>query len=342
MYRRRDSAAHVFAAILAAGIGLFTGCATTLKCSIQSNPPDALILQHNTECLDSTSFAECKGITPSNTTISFFLGQKKSFITVEKRGYRERTMEVTKTSDTVLSFQLERIDSVPETLFDRTKLQTAKFLLLPVTAEIHYLKGVGSFSNIEYQPEESYKKSVMLQAYVKQVFDNTHKAVSLVAAMADSIKAAYTKNIADGLKGYMRDLEPKRLAYYSYPPQVSGRIGEFSPFAAAIRSLPQMDSVYFLYVWSKSVSETGGRVLANAGVNILGAISSALSGTASPTISNTEPVTDLTVAVIDPHSLEVVSLEKRRFSLELNKDESVEKLARTMQNFPAIDTLLCK
>jgi hypothetical protein len=340
---------------------LLTSCASSVnvRLSIQSDPSGALVIKHDNDStvddsptlLDNvfnsnlTGTTEYVGTTPCKTAVRFetlsrkYLSRIKRFITIEKRGYRKRTIAITMNSDTLLSIKLERIDSLPETIFDNTNLQSAKFLLLPIVTEIDSPKAISSATEgylhhyyfaLEIQPEESFTASKWLQADLEKVFDGAHKVVIPFSSMDDSIKTAYTKNISERLKNDIFSLNSKQFAYYSFPPRISSTVGGFNSLAEKIRGLPKMDNVLFLYIFCQSV--VGTKLSSQFSLD-------SLNQRFDP---NPNKITSVTVAVIDPKSLEVVFLYKNRFRMALNHRVSVEQLARSLQNFPAIDTVLSK
>jgi hypothetical protein len=316
------------------------GCGTTKNFAIQSSPEGALIIKHDAKEVDESSkwsIAYC-GETPGEKKVTF-IGDDEYYFTAEKRGYKASTQPVTKESDTAISFNLEKIDGVPEKTFEKDNLQYGSFIILPPDLEVIIHSGIGRMDKMEKSSEKS--KVVSEQFYsefIKAIGQNNNKQIRHLAIFEESIKNDWGKNSSD-LNDYILKLSIERLNYYSLPPFITAKVEGFETLIDRIKEEVESDNTYLLYIWGKCISETKGRKAGNIIFSILGPTVAAANPSAiyDPTAFGSSTGTTMVLFVIDAKTSEVLFIEPRYLNYDITDFDNLVKAASIISRFPIID-----
>lgn len=338
--------------IVVSMVFLCSACFTTKEFSIDSNPKGGLVIQHDNEELDqfsgpppdgSLSFWKgwsleiCKS--PCKAKITFF--SDAYFYTVLKRGYTSETQAVTKDSNLFLSFNLKRIEGVSEEIFNKERLSSGTYTLLPVDVEVHIHSGVGNLEKIKLSPDRSEKVSEELYNEIAKVLGtNSEQRIKCPEALSEPSKSSW-ENVRTGLKKYVSKLSSTRLNYYSYPPYIKTQVEGFKNFSGKLNKQAGGDSPYLLYVGGKCISETTGRKVGSIAVVLLGAAAQG-AAMAMHTYTyipmyeyNPDSGTLIVLYVIDAKTSEVLYIEQRFFP-DITNANALHEAAATLSLFPNI------
>jgi hypothetical protein len=316
---------------------LIGGCGTVKKVTIESDPSKALVMTHENEKVDDSFFIDYCDPTPGQYRISLWGKNSKVYVTAEKRGYKAATREVTKDSGTALSFKLDRIEGVPETVFDEKNLQSGTFYLLPTDVEVFIHTGAGRLGKQKFSAELSKTVANNFFAELTNVF-KTNDRVKLPPASVDPLTAEWS-DISTPLTTYLKTLKVKRLNYYGTPPYIEEEVEGFKVFTEKLNGQSESNPPYLLYIWSKCISETKGRKTANLLLGVLGAAMSGLNSTYiyDPSAFNPTSGTLVVLYVIDAVTSEVLYIEPRYFRVDISKEKRLKQVAGLIGQFPSID-----
>jgi len=325
---------------------LTTGCGTTRQFAVDSNPQGALILLQTEsgyvmsqgQFILSASETPM-GVTPRTTPITFLNDNTNVKITAEKRGYTSSISLATKESGPAIFLDLKRIDGVNEEVsFKKEDLSTGTFTLMPPFVEVIIHSGLGNMDKKEYSPEVSKKVTDDLTAELAKTCNNGNQV--RLAVMGETQGKDWSLLTAETNK-YLSKLKVERLPYYSLPPYLNNNVNGFKTFINSYKNQPGIDSRYLVYMSSKCVSETTGRLVGNVFLAVLGAATqgySAAAGTAfyyDPAAFNPDSGTLVTWYVIDANTSEVVYITQQMFP-DITDADYLKKLAGIAGNFPVV------
>jgi hypothetical protein len=325
--------ATIILAVLAAAL-MIGGCGTVKKVNIESNPSKALVISHENEKVDDSFFINYYDPTPGQYRFNFWGKNSKVYVTAEKRGYKAETREVTKDSGTALSFNLERIEGVPEKVFDEENLKTGTFYLLPTDVEVLIHTGAGRLGKQKFSAEMSKTVSDNFFAALQDaVQSNEH--MKLPTSPDDPVIEKWG-TISEPLNKYLKTLKVKRLKFYSTPPYIDKKVEGFSKFRENLNGQNGSEVPYLLYIWSKCISETKGRKTANLLLGVLGGAMSGINPTFiyDPSAFNPTSGTLVVLYVIDAATSEVLYIEPRYFRVDISKEKHLKKVADLIGLFP--------
>ena len=317
---------------------LIGGCGSVKKISIESNPTKALVMSHENEKVDDSFFVDYFDPTPGQYNISLWGNKGKRYVTAEKRGYKAATREVSKESGTSLSFQLDRIEGVPETVFDEKNLRSGTFYLLPTNVEVFVHTGAGRLGKQKFSAELSKTVTDNFFTRLATAFkSNTH--VELPVTPGDGAVLEEWDNIAGPLKNYLQTLKVRRLKYYGRPPYIDKKVKGFSLLREKLNGKNGAEAPYLIYVWSKCISETKGRKTANLLLGLLGAAMTGINSNFvyDPSAFNPTSGTLVVLYVIDAVTSEVLYIEPRYFQVDISKEKHLIQVADLIGKFPFID-----
>lgn len=327
----------LFCAVNSVFIG---GCGTTRNFAIQSIPEGALIIKHDEKEVDESSkwSVEYCGETPVEKKVTF-IGDREYYFTAEKRGYKAATQPVSKDAETAISFNLEKIDGVPEKIFEKDNLQSGSFVILPPDLEVIIHSGIGRMDKMEKSSEKS--KVVSEQFYsefIKAIDQNNNKQIRHLAIFEESIKNDWEK-FSSELNDYILKLSIERLNYYSSPPFITAKVEAFETLIDRIKEEVESDNTYLLYIWGKCISETKGRKAGNIIFSILGPTVAAANPSAiyDPAAFGSSTGTTIVLFVIDAKTSEVLFIEPRYLNYDITDFDSLLKAVSIISRFPVID-----
>jgi hypothetical protein len=344
--RRSRCRAMVLPALAILVMLLLTGCGTTRRFNIQSDPEGALVTVHNGPKLEDSLFKENAGVTPVKKPLVFLKGESR-FITVEKRGYEPATLEVSSQTRPDLAMQLERIPDASTEIFDQQKLQSAVFVLLPVEVEVTVHSGVGRLDKRNLSPEKS-------QAAAAQLDDELLRRCAgrplqpLSRPGTETIRSQW-QSLEPELQRVLLKLDAARLDFTSRPTLLRDQLAGFGTFCDELNRVWPDSPPFLLFVWARCTSETKGRKTGNLLLGLLGAAASgaaAAMGNNSffydPSAFNPDSGTLAMLYVIDARTTEVVHIEPHLFGHDLTKADQLARFAEIVANFPTIDRFLKK
>lgn len=322
-------------------IGL-SGCGTTKKFSVNSTPAGAMLVQKKQRTGTSAIPVrdEVIGETPTTTNINFWNEKSSYKLHVEKRGYSSATMVVDQNSDLDISVELQRLENVSEEIVSKDELKSHKYGLLPLYVEVHEHSGVGRLDKIEFSEKLTNKVAPMMQNEIASMVGGEGCSLQMVE-MDDLLKASWQPLIPE-LNNYVKKLDGRRLHYYSLPPLATDNVKGLDSFLENYRRENEDHPPYLLYVWTKCVSETKGRVAGNIALSILGGATQgyhAAVGTTfvwDPSAFNPSSGTLVMLYVIDVETSEVVYIEKYGFS-DITDENALKNAVAKVSNFPVIE-----
>lgn len=323
--------------VLALAAGFIGGCGTVKRVTIESNPQNALVMTHEKDNVDDSFFVDYCEPTPGEYSINIWGKEKKVYVTAEKRGYKASTQVVTKETGPRLSFSLERMEDVPETVFEKKNLVTGTFDLLPPDVDVLIYSGAGNVGKKKFSAEKSEAVTNTFFATLSEAFKENERVRRVIAPGAPLMEE--WNNVSGPLTDFVTGLNLKRLDFYCLPPYIDEKVEAFKAFREKLAGKSDGESPYFLYVWGKCVSETKGRKAANL---ILGVLGGAMSGIYPHMLYNPsafEPRSGTLVVfyVIDAVSSEVLFIEPRYFRADISKPKGMANVVGIISRFPDID-----
>ncbi len=325
---------------------LASACGTTRNFIVDSNPKGALILVQpeggSVTAQGQYIYSETPmGLTPSPMPVTFIGDHIKVKFTAEKRGYTASTALTTKESGTAIFFDLKRIDGVSdEVTFKKEDLSTGTFTLLPPFVEVIIHSGLGKLDKKEYSPEASQKTTNDLNAELAKTCDNGNN--QLRRSVMDDAQGKDWSSLTLSMNKYLSKLNAKRLPYYSVPPYLSSNVDGFKTFINSYKKKAKIDSRYLLYMWSKCVTETKGRLAGNFAMALLGSATKGYSDARGisfyydPSAFDPDSGTLVTWYVIDTKTSEVVYINQQVFP-DITDVDYLKKLASVAGKFPEIN-----
>lgn len=310
-----------------------SGCFTNKNFMINSEPEGALVIRHHKENIDDPlSFKKFIGETPAKDKITFIGSDDRSYYTLEKRGYRGVTESVTEQSQEAIAVKLERIDGIPETLFDRQNLKNSKLYLLPVRFDIVLHGGVGAIDRYKVSPKLSEDIS---SRFYQSLLSANH---IVKVPFNDKLQKDWDAS-SDDINAFLLKINSKRLQYYAYPPFISKKVPGFN----AGESVKDEDGkVYLLYVYGKCVKPSGGRIAGNAALNVAsGAVegyhaAQGRSYTSDSSSFSLDSNTLVSIYVIDPDTSEVLTAETVVYPMDITDPKAFEMIKLSVCRFPDI------
>lgn len=317
-----------------------SACGTTKNFIVNSSPEGALILV-KPEGGSVTSRGQyiyketSMGVTPSPMPITFIGDNIKVTFTAEKRGYSAATSLATKESGTTIFLDLMRIDGVPEEVsFKKEDLSTGTFALLPPFVEVLIHSGLGRLDKKEYSPEVSKKVTDDLNAEIAKTCDSNSQIRRVVM---DKTQDQGWSTLTLEIHKYLSKLNAERLPYYSLPPYLSSNVDGFKTFINSYKKQSPIDSRYLLYMSSKCVTETKGRLIGNFFLSVAGTTmaNTGRGGYYDPSAFNPDSGTLVTWYVIDTKTSEVVYIDQQVFP-DITDADYLNKLASAVGKFPGV------
>jgi hypothetical protein len=320
-----------------------SACGTTRHFIVDSNPKGALILVQPEEGFvnsgERSIFVETPmGVTPSPLPITFIGDKCKVKFTAEKRGYTASTSLATKESGTVIFLDLKRIAGVPDAVpFKKEDLSTGTFTLLPPYVEVLIHSGLGRVDKKEYSPEVSQKVAHDLNDELAKTCDNGNN--QLRRSVMDDAQEKDWSALTVSMNKYLSKLNAKRLSYYSLPPYLNNNVDGFKTFITSYKKKAGIDSRYLVYMWSKCVTETKGRLVGNFAMAILGGVvktdaqARGHSFYYDPSAFDPDSGTLVTWYVIDTKTSEVVYINQQVFP-DITDADYLKNLASVAGKFP--------
>lgn len=324
-------------------IMLASACGTTRNFIVDSNPKGALILvqPEGGSVTVQGQYVYCEtpmGVTPSPMPVTFIGDNIKVKFTAEKRGYTASTSLATKESGTAILLDLKRIDGVPEEVsFKKEDLSAGTFTLLPPFVEVIIHSGLGKLDKKEYSSEASQKVTTGLNAELAKTCDNGNNQLRL--SVMDDTQGKDWSSLTLSLNKYLSKLNAKRLPYYSMPPYLSSNVNGFKTFITGYKKKAKIDSRYLVYMWSKCVTETKGRLAGNFAMAILGGVAKTdaqargRSFYYDPSAFDPDSGTLVTWYVIDTKTSEVVYINQQVFP-DITDADYLKNLAGVVGKFP--------
>lgn len=292
-----------------------SGCFTTKRISFESSPPDALIVRYGTGI----------GKTPLEHSETFFNDDDTVNITAEKRGYVAASQVVTKNSPTTIMFKMERIEGVPEAVFNKEQLKTGTFTLLPPDIDIEVLSGLRS-STGEYSPEKSREVTDAFNAELAKALQAGNPRIRFASPFTEAAKTDWDKLLPE-LKKYLSRLKSERLPYYSRPPYISAMVDSFETLQNRLLGDAKNASPYLLFIWGKGVSVSGGRTAGRIALSLL---------PTTPVLSPESSGALFVFYVIDAKTSEVLYMDSRHFPEDITESDKPAEAAKTAAAFPEI------
>ncbi len=334
-----------FAIYLLLGLVLsgITGCGTTKKFSIQSDPEGALVIKHDEETIEESTewrTVYC-GETPAEQKVHFINDDAAYFFTAEKRGYEQVTRSVTKESDLNIIFDLNRIEDVIPREFIKDDLRKGTYILLPADVEVTIHSGVDNFDKKEYSPEMSARVTDEFNRELTVVFEQKREDNKLLVP-DDSVKEEWI-GMREDVKTYLKTLEPRRLKYYARLPLVNEKVDFFNQFLIQSDDQTEAAGEYYLYIYVTCVSETAGRKAGNVALSILASAAGGYGQAIGVGFSQSYycfPSTSGTLViinVIDKETSEVLYIEPIFFGYDITKEKYLKKVIDKILEFPEMD-----
>lgn len=320
--------------VLVLAAGFIGGCGTVKRVSIESNPQNALIMTHEKENVDDSFFVDYRDPTPGEYRVNIWGKEKKVYVTAEKRGYKASTQVVTKETGPRLSFDLERIEGVPEKVFEKENLAAGTFGLLPVDIEVLIYSGAGNVGKKKFSAEKSGAVTDTLFTSLLEVFKENDRVRQVIAPGVPLMEE--WGRVSGPLKDFVTGLNIRRLGYYGLPPLIDEKVEAFGDFRGKLVGEGDGNPPYLLYIWGKCVSETKGRKAANL---ILGVLGGAMSGIYpymlyDPSAFEPRSGTLVVFYVIDAVTSEVLYIEPRYFRADISKAKGMEAVVGNLSRFP--------
>lgn len=320
---------QIFFFLITLVIILNSACSGRLY-TIISDPPGALISVGDT----ATGFVSSYGETPAKANLMYFGKSDIKTVTAEKRGFYAQSQKISKTSDANIRFTLKRIEGASDSVTTTPDPFKCHYNLMPATANVIIVSGVGSFMKYTYNHDISVSSVKKLNTLLAAEKGKYCQLVSI-----DSLPCAYKDSIPHDLKKYLLSLKAYRLKYYAYPPVISHFIKENG-------NLPKPDDMaqhaknYYLFVWLKTVSETSGRKIGNAALGVAGAAVSGYSAASgsymyyNPDAFTSSDQTLILFFVVDPETYEVVKIDQFTTGYLINKEKELPQLAKLIMSYP--------
>ncbi len=313
---------------------LFHNCSTRYF-TINSTPDSTMVVMLTSSNHLIPSGSAC-GKTPVKQTVTFIgKGDTYSFVAM-KRNYEPDTIVVTRDSPLAIDFNLKEISDKKASGSRLNKDADIKISLLPIDSEIVLHKGVGNLDKYEKSDELSRKVRDSLNMKITTTcLDSGLHYVSLekLNEKADSLPVLIE------LRNYLLSLNIQLIPYYTEPPRFSESvIDQLSHIKAYSDDDSIPDRSYWLYVWCKSIKPTSGRVIGNIAANIgAGAVQgyeTAMYGTpvsyVNPDAFALDYHTIFMVAMIEPHTGELLSIDQYRLPFELTNSKSQDSFIETL------------
>ncbi|MFH2044722.1 MAG: hypothetical protein ABIK92_06215 [Pseudomonadota bacterium] len=331
MKRKQFIRNHYLILFVISTLLFISGCFTNKNFMIKSEPEGALVIRHNKEGIDEPlSFTKIIGEAPAKDKITFIGADDTSYYTLEKRGYRGVTESVTKNSQETIVLKLERINDIPETVFDRQNLKNSTFYLLPIRFDIVLHGGVGAI--------DRYKLSPKLSEDISSKFNQSLLSTEhMIEVNFDDKTQKVWGEYSEDINTFLTKLNPKRLQYYTSPPFIFDKVPGFT----VGESLKNLDSKsYLLYVYGKCIKASSGRIVGNAALNVAsGAVEGyqAAQGRTFASDANAFRIDNSTIVsfyVIDPHTSEVLTAETVSYPMDITNPKAFEMIALSVRQFP--------
>jgi len=281
-------------------------------------------------------YATACGTTPVKKTVTFFgKGDTYSFVAM-KRNYEPDTIFVTRESQETIDFNLKEISDIHSGSTRLNENADKKICLLPVDPEIFLHKGVGNLDKYEKSNDLSNEVEDSLNLKLSAICRDSGMHYVCLKDLNEKIDWKLTRN---ELSNYLLSLDLNLLPYYAKPPALSESIVEkLSCANNHLEQEPLPDQPYWLYVWCKSIKPTSGRILGNIGANIgagaLQGYETAVYGRPTtyidPDAFALDYQTIYMVAMIEPESGELLSLEQYQLPFELTSSKSQDSFVKTL------------
>ncbi len=297
--------------------------------TVISDPPGAMI-----SVGDTATYSSPYGETPGKANLLFFGKNDVKTITVEKRGYYPQSQRISKTSDPGIQFTLKRIEGATDNVETISEAGKCRFNLMPASADVIIVSGVGSFVKYTYNHDISVSSAEKLNKLLA-----AEKGKYCQRFSNDALPAAYKDSIPQDLKKYLLGLKAYRLKYYAYPPVISSFIKENGNLPLP-DTMDQKAENYYLFVWLKTVSETSGRKIGNAALGVAGAAVSGYNAASgnymyyNPDAFSSSDQTLIMFFVVDPETLEVMRIDQYTTSFLVNKEKEIPQLAKLILSYP--------
>jgi hypothetical protein len=317
---------------------LCASCGTTLALSVRSDPPGALVTVHATEDIESR---DVYGMMPDpdkpeTTPVEkkVFVGSKATeYLVLEKRGYRPAVLPITAESPAGVDAKLERIEGVREAgaAYGTDALRGGSFIFLPIDGRVVVHSGVGRLDKKTFSEELTAKADAGLADELRKAVAAADSSGERLALALEEEAAAWSA-CAEDAKKYLAALDPGRLHFLAYPPEIAAAVPGAEPFFRALggrrREGGAASGPLLCFIRAQCVTETAGRKVGNFMLSIAGAAVSGVSSAYVYDPSAFEPDSGTLCAfyVVDPSSSEVLLIRRFSTGYDITRDKELKAL----------------